>query len=169
MTIRMIITIFIPAAPARSLDSRAPARSLDSRAPTRSLDSRAPARDFLRISLGIRPMGDGHFKGEKAIRAMGIERVTISLPVELVESIDTMESNRSRFVTIAVRNELVRRRRAQLLDSLDNPHPDAIELTILGLDDWDSGIPPVEEGVSLHNAGKRVRWAENRGWMAESE
>ena len=114
-------------------------------------------------------MGDRSLQGAKAIKAMSIERVTISLPVELVESIDTMESNRSRFVAIAVRNELVRRRRAQLLDSLDNPHPDATELTMLGLDDWDSGLPPVEEGINLHDAGKRVRWAENLGWMAEPE
>jgi hypothetical protein len=56
------------------------------------------------------------------------ERVTVTLPVELVESIDRFERNRSRFIAEAVAHELVRRRRDGLLRSLKNPHPEAAEL-----------------------------------------
>ncbi len=54
------------------------------------------------------------------------ERVTVTLPIELVERIDRYERNRSRFITEAVEHELVRRRRLELLRSLKSPHPEAV-------------------------------------------
>ena len=61
------------------------------------------------------------------------ERVTVTLPVRLVEGIDRFERNRSRFIAAAVEHELVRRRRDGLLRSLSNPHPEAAELADAGL------------------------------------
>jgi hypothetical protein len=40
-----------------------------------------------------------------------IERITVTLAVELIEGIDQFERNRSRFIAEAVEHELVRRRR----------------------------------------------------------
>ena len=52
------------------------------------------------------------------------ERVTVTLSVELVRDIDRFERSRGRFITEAVEHELIRRRRAELLQSLASPpHP----------------------------------------------
>ena len=69
------------------------------------------------------------------------ERVTVTLPVELVHSIDRLERNRSRFITEAVEHELSRRRREGLLRSLENPHPEAVELAETGLAEWGASLP----------------------------
>ena len=50
-------------------------------------------------------------------------RVTITLPGDLVEGIDRLERNRSRFIAGAVQRELARRRREALLQSLGNLSP----------------------------------------------
>jgi hypothetical protein len=78
------------------------------------------------------------------------ERVTVTLPADLVEGIDRIKRNRSRFITEAVEHELTLRRRAGLLRSLSNPHPEATELSEMGLADWGA-----------------VRWVEGRGWVEE--
>ena len=96
------------------------------------------------------------------------ERVTVTLPVEMVESIDRFERNRSRFITEAVEHELVRRRRDGLLRSLENPHPEAAELVDTGLSDWGASLPPGDEGLVDVNGGKPVRWVEGQGWVDES-
>ncbi len=57
----------------------------------------------------------------------GIDRVTVTLPNDLVGEIDRREKNRSKFIAEAVRNELDRRRRDELRRSLDNPHPESAE------------------------------------------
>ncbi len=95
------------------------------------------------------------------------ERVTVTLPVELVESIDRYERNRSRFIAEAVEHELSRRRREGLLRSLKNPHPEAAELAETGLADWGASLPPDDEGLVDVNAGKPVRWLEGQGWVEE--
>jgi hypothetical protein len=76
-----------------------------------------------------------------------IERVTITLPTDLVKDIDRREKNSSKFVAEAVRNELDRRRRAELHRSLQNPHPESAELTEQGLAEWARGLP--EEDTDL--------------------
>jgi hypothetical protein len=96
------------------------------------------------------------------------ERVTVTLPVEMVESIDRFERNRSRFIAEAVEHELVRRRREGLLRSLKNPHAEAIELAETGLADWGASLPEGDEGLVDANGGKPVRWVEGQGWVEES-
>lgn len=96
------------------------------------------------------------------------ERVTVTLPVELVEGIDRFERNRSRFIAEAVAHELVSRRRDGLLRSLKNPHPDAAELIETGLADWGASLPADDEGLVDVSAGKAVRWIEGQGWIEES-
>ena len=49
---------------------------------------------------------------------VSVERVTVTLPNDLVRDIDRRENNRSKFVAEAVRHELDRRRRAELRRSL---------------------------------------------------
>lgn len=95
-------------------------------------------------------------------------RVTVTLPIDLVEGIDRIERNRSRFITEAVEHELVRRRREGLLRSLANPHPEAAELAETGLADWGASLPVGDEGLVDESAGKPVRWVEGRGWLEES-
>lgn len=91
-------------------------------------------------------------------------RVTVTLPAELVESIDRIEPNRSRFVAQAVERELARRRRADLLRSLKAPHPEAVALAEAGFAAWGAG-----EGTSGDlvdpSVGRSVRWIEGRGWV----
>lgn len=96
------------------------------------------------------------------------ERVTVTLPVELVKSIDRFERNRSRFVAEAVEHELIRRRREGLLHSLKSPHPEAAELAETGLADWGASLPEGDEDLVDVNAGKPVRWVEGQGWVEES-
>lgn len=96
------------------------------------------------------------------------ERVTVTLPVELVEGIDRFERNRSRFIAEAVEHELARRRRDGLLRSLERPHPEAAELAETGLAEWGASLPTRDDGLVDVNAGKPVRWIEGRGWVTES-
>lgn len=96
------------------------------------------------------------------------ERVTVTLPIETVESIDRLERNRSRFIAEAVEHELTRRRRAGLLRSLKSPHPEAAELADTGLVDWGASLPAEDEGLVDVSAGKPVRWVEGHGWVEES-
>jgi hypothetical protein len=95
-------------------------------------------------------------------------RVTITLPIELVEGIDRLERNRSRFITEAVERELVRRRREGLLRSLASPHPEAAELAETGLSDWAASLPARDEGLVDPAGGRAVRWVEGQGWVEES-
>ncbi len=96
------------------------------------------------------------------------ERVTVTLPIDLVEGIDRFERNRSRFITEAVEHELVRRRRQDLLRSLASPHPEAAELAETGLDDWGASLPAGDEGLVNESAGRPVRWVEGQGWVEDS-
>ena len=95
------------------------------------------------------------------------ERVTVTLPVELVEGIDHYARNRSRFIAEAVENEIARRRRAGLLRSLENPHAEAAELADAGRVDWAATLPVGDEGLVNLNDGKPVRWIEGEGWVED--
>lgn len=98
------------------------------------------------------------------------ERVTVTLPTELVQDIDRLENNRSRFVLEAVRHELKRRRRKELKRSLHNPHPESEQLAEAGFDDWASRLPDEDAGdlVDLQ-AGTPVRWIPGEGWVETSK
>lgn len=97
-----------------------------------------------------------------------LERVTVTLPDDLVRDIDRRERNRSKFVTEAVRRELDRLRREELRLSLDHPHPESIELAGQGLEDWARAIPEDDpEGLVDLSAGTPVTWTAGEGWLED--
>ncbi len=95
------------------------------------------------------------------------ERVTVTLSADLVEGIDRLESNRSRFIAEAVEHELATRRREQLLTSVSNPHPQTADFADTGLGDWTADLPD-DEGLVDLAGGTAVRWVEGQGWVKES-
>ena len=96
----------------------------------------------------------------------GVDRVTVTLPNDLVRDIDRREKNRSKFVAEAVRNELDRRRREELRRSLHNPHPESAELAEQGLEEWTRSLPEEDsEALVDSNAGKPVQWILGEGWV----
>ena len=95
-----------------------------------------------------------------------MERVTVTLPADLVERIDQLERNRSRFIAEAVEHELAQRRRDALLQSVKNPHPETTGLVEVGLSDWIAD--PNDETLVNTSAGTPVRWVEGQGWTRES-
>lgn len=98
-----------------------------------------------------------------------MERVTVTLPDDLLRDIDRHEKNRSKFVAEAVRRELDWRRRAELRRSLQNPHPESAEIAEESLEDWSRGLPneDAEALVDTH-AGTPVRWVPGQGWIEDS-
>src|SRR5262249_44093793 len=101
---------------------------------------------------------------------MPAERVTVTLPSELLREVDRLEKNRSKFVVEAIRHELERRSRAEFQRSLDNPHPESAEFAELGFDEWARSLP-TEDAKSLvdWSAGKPVRWVPGEGWVEGDE
>jgi Arc/MetJ-type ribon-helix-helix transcriptional regulator len=97
-----------------------------------------------------------------------VERVTVSLPDNLVKDIDRLEKNRSKFIAEAVRREIDRRRREELRRSLESPHPESAGLAEQGLEEWFHALPE-EDVESLLNprAGKAVRWVSGEGWVED--
>lgn len=97
---------------------------------------------------------------------MAVDRVTVTLPTDLVRDIDRRDKNRSKFVAEAIRNELDRRRRDELRRSLQNPHPESAELAEQGLDEWTRSLPEEDaEALVDNNAGTPVRWVAGEGWV----
>lgn len=95
------------------------------------------------------------------------ERVTVTLPHEVLEGIDRFERNRSRFIAQAVVREIARRRREALRRSLERPHPESVELAEAGLASWGTALPAGDVELVDTNAGTPVRWVEGRGWVEE--
>jgi hypothetical protein len=98
---------------------------------------------------------------------MATERVTITLPADLLQQVDQLERNRSRFIADAVHHEVARRRRATLLESVRNPHPETMQFVDAGLAAWTPELPD-EEALLDPSGGTAVRWVEGQGWIAES-
>ncbi len=95
-----------------------------------------------------------------------IERVTVTLPADVVKDIDRREKNRSKFVAEAVRHELDRRRRADLRRSLQNPHPESAELAEQGFEEWARSLPEEDtEALVDNSAGRPIRWVAGEGWV----
>ena len=94
------------------------------------------------------------------------ERVTITLPANLLDEVDQLERNRSRFIAEAVQREVIRRRRVALLESVGSPHPETTQLTGLELSDWTSDLPD-DEGLVDPSSGTAVRWIEGQGWVKD--
>ena len=99
-----------------------------------------------------------------------VERVTVTLPIDLLKDIDRREKNRSKFVVEAIRHELARRRRADLHRSMRNPHPEGVELAQQGFDEWVRGLPEEDAGALVDpSAGKAIRWIPGEGWVETLE
>ncbi len=95
------------------------------------------------------------------------ERVTVTLPADVVEDIDRLERNRSRFIAQAVDRELARRRREALLESIRSPHSETAEYADGGLGDWTADVP-VDENLVDPAGGTAVRWIEGVGWKEDT-
>lgn len=95
------------------------------------------------------------------------ERVTVTMPAQLVAGIDRIERNRSRFIADAVRHELQRRHRQELLRSLDAPHPDSVATATLGLADWTDALPEGDSDLLDPAAGAPMHWLPEAGWQAQ--
>jgi hypothetical protein len=99
-----------------------------------------------------------------------VERITVTIPDDLVADIDRWEKNRSRFVTDAVRHELERRRRAELEVSLTNPHSESLELAEAGFTEWAQGLPDEDtESLVDIRAGTAVQWVPGEGWVEPAQ
>ena len=98
------------------------------------------------------------------IRVGTTERVTVTLSAELVEGIDRLERNRSRFIADAITHELARRRRSALLSSVHNPHPETVDAADAGLGAWTAELPG-DEGLVDVRGGTAVLWVEGQGWV----
>jgi len=97
-----------------------------------------------------------------------VERVTVTLPNDLIKDIDRREKNRSKFVADAVRRELDRRRREELHRSLQNPHSESAAIAEQGLEEWSRGLPEEDvEALVESDAGEAVRWVPGEGWVED--
>ena len=95
-----------------------------------------------------------------------VERITVTLPNDLVSEIDRRDDNRGKFVVEAVRKELDYRRRAELRRSLENPHAECAALADSDLQEWIHALPDEDTTALLDiNMGKEVRWISGLGWV----
>ena len=94
-------------------------------------------------------------------------RVTVTLSAQLLDAIDRIERNRSRFIVEAVERELARCRRETLLNSVRSLHPETVNQSDRGLGDWASDVPD-DEGLVDLAGGAAVSWVEGQGWVKES-
>jgi hypothetical protein len=95
------------------------------------------------------------------------ERVTVTLPEEIVRDIDRRERNRSRFVLQAVQHELKRRQKEELRRSLRTPHQDSDDIAQAGFAEWAEGLPEGDEDLIDIQSGENVRWVPGKGWIKE--
>jgi post-segregation antitoxin (ccd killing protein) len=94
-------------------------------------------------------------------------RVTVTLSAELVEGIDRLERNRSRFIAEAIQHELARHRRDALLSSVRNPHSKTVDLADAGLGDRTADMAD-DKGLVDVAGGTAVRWIGGQGWVKVS-
>jgi hypothetical protein len=91
---------------------------------------------------------------------MTTRRITVTLPAGLAEELDRAARNRSRFVAEAIRHELDRLRREELHSSLEEPHPETVQLAKLGMAEWAETAADGDDALVDPSAGKPVRWSE---------
>ena len=94
-------------------------------------------------------------------------RVTITLPADILLEIDIRETNRSRFVLEAVRQELQRRQKEELERSLASPHPESQGVEALGLREWFATAKNEAAELLDLAGGTEVCWVPNVGWTQE--
>jgi Arc/MetJ-type ribon-helix-helix transcriptional regulator len=95
------------------------------------------------------------------------ERVTVTLPEEIVRNIDRQEHNRSKFILQAVQHELERRRVEELRRSLRAPHADSEHMAQAGITEWIERLPEGDEDLVDMQSGESVRWIPGQGWTKE--
>lgn len=93
-----------------------------------------------------------------------MQRVTVTLPDELVQEVDREERNRSRFIQIAVERELGRRRQERLRESLNAPHPETEAFADEGLGAWVCEAGADDESLVDLGQGTPLRWDPTTGW-----
>lgn len=93
------------------------------------------------------------------------ERFTVTMPAQLVAGIDRYDRNRSRFIAEAVRHELKRRRRLELLRSLDSPHPESLATAALRLQTLGDSLPDHDGDLLDPAAGLPLSWNTPQGWQ----
>jgi len=98
-----------------------------------------------------------------------MRRVTVTLPIDVVDDIDRRETNRSRFVAEAVVRELKRRRYEDFRRSIRNPHPEGEHVAEMGIADWGARSGNDDEALVDSRAGHAVRWAPGMGWTEPAE
>jgi hypothetical protein len=87
----------------------------------------------------------------------GVERVTVTLPDDLVKGIDRREKSRSKF---SLRPSA----------ALQNPHPESADLTEQGLEEWARKLPEENaEALVDSTLSTPVRWVRGRGWVRDRE
>lgn len=100
---------------------------------------------------------------------MPADRVTVTLPPELLRDVDRRATNRSKFIQEAVSHELLRLRRQDLERSLAAPHPESREVAEMGLADWAARLPEDEAADLLDlDSGSGVRWIPGEGWREDA-
>jgi len=101
---------------------------------------------------------------------MSVARVTITLPADVVRTIDGLVSNRSKFFLEAVERELRRRRRAELRRSLAAPHGESAQMAEAGFAAWaDSLLDEGGDDLVDPDSGTPVQWVAGHGWERASE
>ncbi len=95
---------------------------------------------------------------------MATERVTVTLPRELVRRVDRLVRDRGRFIVEAVRHELERRQQA-LQRSLAHPHPESVELAGADLEGWLASADPGDIELLDDSMGREVRRGPDDGWV----
>ena len=99
-----------------------------------------------------------------------VERVTLTLPADLVREIDRREKDRSKFVAEAVRKEIDRRRREEFQQSLQNPHPESVALADEVLEERFYSLPDEDtESLVDSSMGTPVHWVLGKGWVEEQK
>ena len=93
------------------------------------------------------------------------EQVMVSLGADLVADIDRITVDRSRFISDAVRHELLRRRLPDFVKSLEDSHPETEGLGETGLDEWAGSLPIEANDLVDTRAGTPVRWIPGTGWI----
>lgn len=93
--------------------------------------------------------------------------MTVTLPTHLVERIDRLERNRSRFLAEAAERDLLPRRRAGLLRSLAAPHLETADLADASLAGSGAGLPVEDDQLVDVAAWAPVRWVPGQGWTEQ--
>jgi hypothetical protein len=100
---------------------------------------------------------------------MPTDRITVTLPRELVIELARVAQNRSRFVAVAIRRELDRRRHEALKASLEKPHPETVMMAETGFAEWAAGASGADADLLDPRGGTAVQWSPEKGWVKVDE